>query len=465
MTRTHSRAYGLEWAGDRLLVARATRREPARVILDAPATADEARAALQAATREIARAGSAVAVSAPATQTILRRLQAPFTAPRKAAGVWATLLDVDLPFPIEAAACAYTAPRREANQTSVTAAVIREIDLNAFEETCREARCEPTHCDAEALALWSQLAREAPPARAETARAIVWLATDHVTIARGRGADFMAAHVLRIALHAADRASFEAIWRARCRPIMAAHLAETGAEEIDVWWAGPGTQDRATVARLQQALGADLRVRHATPANPETLLVRALAQRALEGSGINFQTGHRTHPGLMQRAQRKVRRASQSLLAMALLVLALNAALIGLRRHQDSLHQRALHAAATAIAGPGIPPGQERLLVERARNRRDEDMRPFRNAADPFGLEVQWVEILNATADMEVEISRLELTDLALTLEGSSANIQAGEALADKLRDRGWNVQVDSPGRTPEGRQQFIVKGPTIYAR
>ena len=33
------------------------------------------------------------------------------------------------------------------------------------------------------------------------------------------------------------------------------------------------------------------------------------------------------------------------------------------------------------------------------------------------------------------------------------------------IRDRGWNVQVDSPGRTPEGRQQFIVKGPAIYAR
>ena len=115
-------------------------------------------------------------------QTILRCLQTPFTAPRKAAGVWATLLDVDLPFPVEAAACAYTPPRREASGTAVTAAVIRAIDLDAFEETCRESGCEPTHCDAEALALWSQIAHEAPPARAETPRAVVWLAPDHVTL-------------------------------------------------------------------------------------------------------------------------------------------------------------------------------------------------------------------------------------------------------------------------------------------
>ncbi|MGB4574748.1 MAG: hypothetical protein WBI79_07125, partial [Kiritimatiellia bacterium] len=153
------------------------------------------------------------------------------------------------------------------------------------------------------------------------------------------------------------------------------------------------------------------------------------------------------------------------LLAVALLVLGLNAGIISHRRAQDRDQQRALYAAAAAIAGPHIPPGQERLLVERALARRDEDMRPFRNAADPFGLEIQWVEILNAAADMDVEISRLELTDLALTIEGASANIQAGEALADKLRAQGWNVQVDSPGRTPEGRQQFIVKGPAIYAR
>ncbi|MGI6599389.1 MAG: hypothetical protein ACOX3F_06800 [Kiritimatiellia bacterium] len=465
MALAHSIAYGIDFSADRLLVARATRRAPASVILDTPTTSPEAREWLAAAARESARAGSALAVSAPAAQTILRCLQTPFTAPRKAAGVWATLLDVDLPFPVEAAACAYTPPRREASGTAVTAAVIRAIDLDAFEETCRESGCEPTHCDAEALALWSQIAHEAPPARAETPRAVVWLAPDHVTLARGRGTDFMAAHVLRLSYNAADRASFEALWAARGRQILSAHLTETGAAEMDIWWAGPGAKDSALVARLQQALGGDLRLRHATPAQPESLLARALAQRALDGSGLNFKTGKRIHPGLLRRAQRKVRRASQALLAVALLVLGLNAGIISHRRAQDRDQQRALYAAAAAIAGPHIPPGQERLLVERALARRDEDMRPFRNAADPFGLEIQWVEILNAAADMDVEISRLELTDLALTIEGASANIQAGEALADKLRAQGWNVQVDSPGRTPEGRQQFIVKGPAIYAR
>ena len=62
---------------------------------------------------------------------------------------------------------------------------------------------------------------------------------------------------------------------------------------MDIWWAGPGAKDSALVARLQQALGGDLRLRHATPAQPESLLARALAQRALDGSGLNFKTGKR----------------------------------------------------------------------------------------------------------------------------------------------------------------------------
>ncbi|HHX97256.1 MAG TPA: hypothetical protein GX689_00155, partial [Lentisphaerae bacterium] len=103
MALAHSIAYGIDFSADRLLVARATRRAPASVILDTPTTSPEAREWLAAAARESARAGSALAVSAPAAQTILRCLQTPFTAPRKAAGVWATLLDVDLPFPVEAA--------------------------------------------------------------------------------------------------------------------------------------------------------------------------------------------------------------------------------------------------------------------------------------------------------------------------------------------------------------------------
>ena len=56
-------------------------------------------------------------------------------------------------------------------------------------------------------------------------------------------------------------------------------------------------------------------------------------------------------------------------------------------------------------------------------------------------------------------MSRLALSPVAISVEGSAIGIQAIEGFAERLRQRGWSVQSDSPGLTPEGRQRFILKG------
>ena len=62
-----------------------------------------------------------------------------------------------------------------------------------------------------------------------------------------------------------------------------------------------------------------------------------------------------------------------------------------------------------------------------------------------------------------IEISRLSLSAVAISIEGSAPGIQALEGLAERLRGQGWDVQSDTPGLTPEGRPRFLLKGTAAH--
>ena len=459
-------AYGVEISAGLLVAARAVRRGPVQALPAVPLDSAEARRVLQGVAREVEKGVAALAVCAPAAQTVVRRLRAPFASVRKAAKVWPSLLDVELPFPVEGATCFYGAPRVANGGTVALAAAIRKSEWAAFDAAGRAAGVDATHCDAEALALWDQHVAEAPPARPEMPRALVWLAADHVTVVRGRGADFMAAHVLRaspLAEAPAERQAFEALWAARLRPILAAHLAEAGGAEMDLWWAGPGAADEARTARLRRGLPAEFALRHETHRQPASFLVRALARRAADDEGANFKTGERTHPALRRMQERDLRNAYLGVAAAAALVLALNAGESILRGRRADSTQRQLTEAAQAIAGEIVPRGQESLMVDRAIARRDEETQPFRTALDPEGVEGRLARALEEAGALGVEISRLSLSSVAISLEGSAPGIQALEGLAEQLRGQGWTVQSDTPGLTPEGRPRFLLKGTAAH--
>ena len=414
---------------------------------------------MQAATAEAAQGTAALAVAAPAALTAVRRLRAPFASVRKAAKVWPALLDVDLPFPVESAACSYGAPRVENGGTAALAAALRRSDLETFLETCRAAGADPTHCDAEALALWSQHVAEAPPVRADGVRALVWLGAEHVVVARGRGAEFMAAHVLRASPLAGDPQAFAALWAGRARQILATHLAETAATELDLWWTGPGAEDEARLADLRRALPADVACRHETHRQPASFLARALARRAADGSGVNFRSGIDAHPAVVRAESRDRRRAYLGVAAAALLVLALNLGEAVARRGHLAAVQRDLAALARSVAGEAVPRGQEILMVERAISRRDEETKPFRIARDPAGMEAQLARVLEEATALGVEISQLGLSPAAISLRGAAPNQPVFETFAERLEAGGWSVQSEASGTAPDGRPQFILKG------
>lgn len=450
-------AYGLDCSAGRMVLARATRRGPPTLQRVAAMDSEEATRALRAVAREVERGQAALAVAAPATRTVVRRLRAPFASVKKAARVWPSLLDVELPFPVEGAVCFFGSPRVEDGGTVAVAAALRKSDLTEIDEVFRSAGIEATHCDAEALALWDQMEAEAPAAREDGARMVAWLGADYALVVRGRGQTFMAGHVLRASCETG--AVFEALWASRMKMILSAHFAETGAAGMDLWWAGPGAEDESRIERLRQALPAEPAIRQETFRQPASFLARALARRAAEGTGVNFKTGEWAHPAWIRAQAGRRRTACLGVAALAALVLALATAEFRLRRERNEEAQRELTAAAEALVGGSVPRGLESLMVERALPGRDAETQAIRAAMDSDGLESGWVRFLGEFAALSIEVSRMSMSPAAVSVEGTAPSIQAIEGLAEQFRAQGWSVQTDSPGVTAEGRTRFVLKG------
>ena len=450
-------AYGLDCSSGQMVLARGTRRGSPTLQLVAAAESEEASRALRAVAREVMRGQALLAVAAPATRTVVRRLRAPFASVKKAARVWPSLLDIELPFPVEGAVCFFGSPRVEQGKTEAVAAALRKSDLHEYAEDLRSAGIEATHCDAAALALWDQLGAEVPAARADGSRALVWLGGDHALVVRGRGQTFLAAHVFRASSDAGG--AFESLWASRMKMILSAHQAETGAAGLDLWWAGPGAEDESRMVRLRQVLPTEPAIRHETLRQPATVLARALARRAAEGTGVNFKTGEWAHPAWVRAEAYRRRTACLGAAVLAMLVLALNIVEFRLRRAQNEELQRKLTAAAEALVGGSVPRGLESLMAERALPARDTETQAIRTAMDSEGLESRWVRILSEFAALNIEISRMSMSPSAVSVEGTAPSIQAIEGLAEQFRAQGWTVQSDSPGGTAEGRTRFVLKG------
>ena len=449
-------AIGADFGDGRLLLAEAVRGRAARVVFRGEAGSKEAAAALEGVRRDVAAGRAFCAVAAPAGQTVFRRLAAPFASRRKMEKVWKSLLDVSLPFPVEDAVCARTDIRIEGGRAAAGAAAIREADLAAELERAEAAGLDATHADVAALALWSEQVRLKPPAREDAEAFLAWVGRDWSLCLRGRGEELLAAHAVRHP--GAGEKERDALLRQRL-PLL---LAE-GAEGAAVWWAGPGAEGDGAAERLAGLLPAGSARRQAVHAKPGELLARALARRALEGSGENLRDGEALHPALRRRAERAEKRLAWGAIAAAAAVVALNAAWgTALDRRGRALKEE-VHRVAAGIVGPGLQAGQERLMAERAVEKRDAAMAPVRRSIAPDGVERALAELLEAAQGKGIEFSRLQLSAGGFSLEGAATGPAGAGPLREALEAAGWHIQPEEhPGPDAAGRARFLLKGVAV---
>ena len=181
--------YGVDLDGNDLIVARGERSR-GRISHSIVAPTDPAfKAAISG--------GAACIGCLSAKESFTRWLEAPFAAAGKALKVFPTLLDVELPFPLEDCIYCFSDMRRTGSGTTRALAVVaRRQDIERKIAALNEKNVDPVMLDQEGLALWTQSLREAPVAAAESGllRVIIHLGGDHVSVVIGRGTEFINAH-------------------------------------------------------------------------------------------------------------------------------------------------------------------------------------------------------------------------------------------------------------------------------
>lgn len=466
--RSISTAIGIEISEDRLVLARMKRRATPQTLYAGPLHCAQATKALDDARMDMEKGRAFAAVSAPANLTLIRHLEAPFASLRKAEKIWPALLDVTLPFPVENACCLFTQMHLEKKHAVTLAAAIRESDLQATLAKVQEAGLDPTHCQAEALALWAGHIAEKPAIRETTPTLLVWIGEAYTLCLRGIGNRLTAAHVLRHPQplkpdHEESRKAFIGLFTNRFPDILNEHRKITEESTFNVWWCGPGAEHPAGLQALQSpAVAGGIVLRHGVHQAMGSFLARALARSALAADDTNFRTGALLHPLCRKLQNRAASRICSRVMAASVLLIAINGFWHQRLNAQAERLQSDLFEAARTIVGPSLQRGQELLMVERTITRRDEETAPFRRSMDTAGMEGRIGILLEALLAQNIEVSQLRVAPGALSMEGHAPRIEAVEAFKHSLENQDWTVQLDSPGKSPEGRTLFLLKGSRI---
>lgn len=382
-------------------------------------------------------------------------LTAPFTSLRKIQKVMPSLLDVQLPFPLDS--CQYYFPqvRRMPNGTSgALAAAARRESVVGLLEKYRAREIDPLVLDHEGLALWTQSVAEIPP-QPNAYRVVFFHNADCMTLVIGEGLRYLNAHSLRNASLAGAAVTL-------AERILRIIRAEVPPGVSIQWTAcGDGVKDRALVQDLHRQLAGEWPGTLAFHQEPETFLARAIGVRFLTKGPwrCNLRTGGLVHPAVM-RHQRKTALTAAGLMLLAGLVLCgLDLSL----RLASAWRFRAANAAVTTCAtelapGARIAYGQEVSEVQKVLDRKAEREAPFLTAFTP-SLAIQLAAVVQAGQAARIDFETLSLKPGRLMLTGAADNWDQCESLAEKLKQLGYAVTLERKDTSGENQVRFAVQG------
>jgi hypothetical protein len=415
-----STAFGVEIDGATVRVVQGKRRQGrftwAVVSADDPAV-----------TGELESGRTAVAGHLNPRESLTRWLNAPYSSVYKADQVLPTLLDVQLPFPLEQCVFAFPArTRTNTNAIRALAVAARVTEIKQRIDLYSTHHVDVTHLDQEGLALWSQALLDGPPQvdGTDCLRVLVHLANERWTLVIGRGRTFLAAHAV-----APDD-------EAHVRRLIHAHI-EDGNPQVVWLWSGSGATNMATVDTLYRRLS----IRNPGPsqilAQPDSVLARALARRIImpDPLACNLRRGPLLHDWMRTHEERKSR-APAVLLALggALLCAAVLFSDIMVRR-MESATDRRFNALAESLAGYRVTAkGRDAIrMVQQALGQRPREEDPFLEAAAPSHV-ARLAEIATIAEQNHLELHTVKLSSDVSNITGEAADWDAPATLQPALR-------------------------------
>jgi len=454
-------AYGIDWSDDCLTIVRQSRGAPPETLFARPPDADPAALADLAGqiTAEVARGRAVSAAAMPAAESFTRWLQTPLRSVAKARKVLPSLLDIQLPFPLESCVCQFLECRPSAAGGAIEALAVaaRGAHLEAWLDRLRALGLDPVVLDHEALALWTQSRAEAP-GEAGVPRIVALLAGRHAVLAVGQGDDYRGALGVRLESGAAGPRQLAG----RVSQFLRAQLPPADERPFEWYWVGAGAEDKTVLAAWLAALDEPGRYAFARHAQPAAFLARALAARALEPGlfRCNLRAGGAAeHPQTRRRDARRQIRAAVSALLAGLFLCAISVGWRAWLAWRTDAAQAQLSGLAARLTGmPRVPRGQEVMLVGRALDENATRLQPFLDALRP-GAEELLYALAGAAASNRLFVEELALLGGRLTVRGSAPDWERAEALVACAREQGWRVELERQEAGADERVPFVVKG------
>ncbi len=422
---------------------------------------DALTSAAQSAHAEVALNRAVLSAAMPAKDSMVRWLEAPFPSVSKARKVLPSLLDIELPFPLES--CVFGFPHMEKTgegRVRALAVAARREHVEGRVAACAEMNMDPQCLDHEGLALWTQSLAEIPPSAGR--RAVCYLGPDRTVWVLGDRDRIESTHASTMDGATGDAETRHREWRDRALRILRTQMASAGATDMQWIWTGPAAADTERVRALESLLSeAQPNLRFGVHTDPSTFLARALAQRALAQEILpwNFRADTLAHPVMQQWRDGAIRRAAWTALAAGLILCIVNFTFGAILQATQRQADRALAETARTLTGlPSVPRGQERMVAERVIDEQSTQLAPFLDAFQP-GQTRTLRGILRTAAAGGLHYESVSLRRDQLLIQGTAGDWDACELLADQLRDEGWDVHLDRQDAVAEEHVRFRLTG------
>jgi len=454
-------AYGLEYSGGLLTVVQATRRKgrvecsvlacgaDCSTLVSWPGLADQIR-------RDQESGRAMVSVLAFSHDSFIRPLQAPFPSIKKAQAVLPSLLDVQLPFPLEQ--CTYRFAhihKPEGGNVRAMAVAIPSDRLQQQLDHVRSIGIDPEWVEQEALVLWNCALRQFP-AGSVSNRVVIYLGADRTVAVSGKNLLPTASVGTRTAWTVSMDAAAEEKLANRLQQHLAGAFRGESGMPVEILVCGPAA---AASARLRERLEIPAE-QWKVMAKPESCLAASLAEGLL-APGVwneNLRTGSLTHAHVIRHAKRGENRALMMVAAAALLLAVASAgSLFMVRKTHDALQAEIRNEAAALTGMSYIPRGQELFVAKQYVDESGERFKEFRQWLEPDAYPL-FERFVRSAHVIDMTLEALSVRAGALLARGTCADWNDPDKITQPLAAIGWKVETERNDAGHDERVHFTVR-------
>lgn len=454
-------AYGLEYSGGRITVVRAQKRK-GRVETEVLACGEDPSvfpswSGLAEQIRRDQESGRAMVASlAPANDSFIRPLQAPFPSLKKARAVLPSLLDVQLPFPLEQCTCCFAHVHKpEGGNVRALAVAIPTDRLQQQLENVRSIGLDPEWMEQESLALWRCALRE-HPAGVAGARVVVYLGNDRTVAVSGKNQDPVASFSTKAAWSDAMDAAAGDKLVTRLQQHLAGMFRGESAPRTEFIVCGPAA---ANATRLRERLDVPPESWKVME-NPASCLAATLAEGLINPDvwHENVRVGPLIHSRVIRHEQQRENRSLRRVTAAAAcLAFASIGSVMLVGRAHEALQADIRREAAELTGMNYIPRGQELFIAKQAVDASGERYREFRLWLEPDAYP-RFDEVVRAARQLNTTLETLSVRAGALLARGSSVDWNDPDKITRPLVDLGWKVETERKDAGQDERVHFTVR-------